>query len=290
MKFLPNPGWPDALYKLVTKQSKARRAKYSVTELIQSPQMLQLKRRHADEMTVDPADMLWRLFGSLIHGKLEKVGGLNALTEEGLIYDCKGVTISGQPDLYENETLWDYKTTSVYAVKEGVKPEWEQQTNIYAEMLRSYGFPVKSIRIVAILRDWSATAAKREDGYPQSQVKVMKVAVWPSSECKRFIAERVTLHEAAESLPDAKLPECTDEERWASPTKYAVMKDGNKRAVKLHDTQDAADAHAKELGSNHRVELRPGEYRRCVDYCECRPFCLQAGGGSVEDKLDKAGL
>ena len=48
--YLPKPkDWPDSLYKLCTTDAKTRRAEYSVTELIQPPQMLQLKRRHEAE-------------------------------------------------------------------------------------------------------------------------------------------------------------------------------------------------------------------------------------------------
>jgi hypothetical protein len=293
--YLPKPkDWPDALYRLCTTDAKTRRAKYSVTELIQPPQMLALKRRHEHEMVIDPADMLWRLFGKLLHGKLEAVAGSESLSEEGMVLEVAGVTISGQPDLYEAETVWDYKVTSTYAVKEGVKPEWEQQLNIYAHLFRAHGFPVKRLRIVAILRDWSATKAKREDDYPKRQVVVMPVELWDGAKCSEFILECVDTHELAAKHNDDMLSDlcpCSDADRWAKPEKFAVMKRGAKKAVKLHDTSEAAQAHAEQLGAGHTVEHRPGELVRCAEYCEAAPWCKQGGKGlTVNEAIERAGL
>jgi hypothetical protein len=289
--YLPKPkSWPDALYNLCTTDTKTRRADYSVTELIQPPQMLQLKRRHESEMTIDPADMLWRIFGKLTHGKLEAVGGSQALTEEGLIAEVGGVTVSGQPDLYEREIIWDYKVTSTYAVKDGPKAEWEQQLNLYACLFRRYGFAVKGLRIVAILRDWSATKAKREEGYPANQIQIIDVPVWDFTEAELFLCERVTIHNAAAVVSDEGLPQvfgCSDDERWMRPTKWAVMKKGAKKALKLHDNAEQAEAHALEVGGV--VEHRPGEYLRCAEYCEAAPFCKQLHR-SVDQVLTEAGL
>jgi hypothetical protein len=275
--YLPKPkNWPDALYKLCTTDTKTRRADYSVTELIQPPQMLQLKRRHENEMRIDPADMLWRIFGKLTHGKLEAVGGEQALTEEGLVAEVNKVTVSGQPDLYEREIIWDYKVTSTYAVKDGPKVEWEQQLNLYACLFRRYGFAVKGLRIVAILRDWSATKAKREEGYPANQVQVIDVDVWNAEQAEAYMAERVQHHEAARIATDLSLSTlfpCSDSDRWMRPTKWAVMKKGAKKALKLHDNAEQAEAHALEVGG--AVEHRPGEYLRCAEYCEAAPFCRQ---------------
>lgn len=63
---------------------------------------------------------------------------------------------------------------------------------------------------------------------------------------------------------------CTDEERWHKPDKWAVKKPGNKRALKLHDTREAAMAHA---GTTLEVEYRPGEDTKCLKYCSVAQFC-----------------
>jgi hypothetical protein len=307
MKYLDNPGLPAPLYSLLTSDVKARRAKFSVTELLLSPQMLQLRRRHDDEIVLDPLDNLWRLFGKLCHGKLEAHAGVNALVEEGLtlgVYDNgmieliskttepsrSFVTVSATPDLYEDETVTDYKFTSVWSVKDGIKDDWERQLNLYMLFFLLYGFSVKHLRIVAIARDWSAAAAKRDKDYPP-RVKVFKVKLWSKPECELFLRERVRLHEAAEKLPDDQLPPCTDEERWATKPVWAVMEKGKRRATKLHGTQQAADIHAASLPGSV-VQERPREYKRCENYCDAYSVCSQGGGKklTIDEKLDRAGL
>ena len=71
------------------------------------------------------------------------------------------------------------------------------------------------------------------------------------------------------------IPQCTPEERWLRPTKYAVMKKGRKRAIKLHDNETEAHGHAETLGKDHLVELRKGEAGRCEKYCPVALFCPQ---------------
>ena len=131
MKYQANVGLPNALYSLLTKDIHVTNADYSVTELIAPPRIIQLRRRHDNEITVDPYDRIWLLFGKLVHGKLEDHAGFNSLSEERLHTVIGGIKVSGAPDLYEDECIWDYKTTSLYSVKDGLKPEWEAQTNLY---------------------------------------------------------------------------------------------------------------------------------------------------------------
>ena len=42
-------------------------ADYSVTELLNPPRVRELKRRHYDEIEVDAADMVFALFGTVVH-------------------------------------------------------------------------------------------------------------------------------------------------------------------------------------------------------------------------------
>ena len=49
---------------------------------------------------------------------------------------------------------------------------------------------------------------------------------------------------------------------------------GRKSAVKLHDSQNDAWQHAREI-QNGYVEHRPGESVRCADYCPVARFCSQ---------------
>jgi hypothetical protein len=101
---------------------------------------------------------------------------------------------------------------------------------------------------------------------------VLPVFMWDPKFAKDYIVERISQHLYAR---DTKLPECTPEERWASPDKFAVMKPGGKRAVKLCDSKEEADDYGIQIGGPYSIEPRPGVSRRCIDYCICNSFCSQ---------------
>jgi len=56
------------------------------------------------------------------------------------------------------------------------------------------------------------------------------------------------------------------------------MKKGNKRAIKLYDSETQAEASLPTgiTAKNYFVEYRKGESKRCADYCNAFPFCTQA--------------
>jgi hypothetical protein len=81
------------------------------------------------------------------------------------------------------------------------------------------------------------------------------------------------MHQEAENTPSDKLLPCTPEERWERPTRYALMKKGRKRAIKLYDTEEDANGAVKE--KDHYVEYRKGESVRCENYCPVKEFCNQ---------------
>ena len=75
---------------------------------------------------------------------------------------------------------------------------------------------------------------------------------------------------------DDEIHECSPSERWASPDKWAVMKEGRKTAVKVCDTEEEALNFIEELEKDkdkHFVEERKGQDKKCSDYCACCEFC-----------------
>lgn len=271
---------PAPLVQAVSRHPREQKPnRISVSELIQPPQIRALTLRHEPELSEDAGDRIWALLGTLLHHALEKsaIGLKNLTTEEELTAEILGWTVIGHYDLSEmvldGELLTDYKLTSVWAVKEGVKPEWEAQLNIYAQLIRHAGRRVDQLQIVAIGRDWSKNKAKFDSTYPQQQVKVIAVPLWTEAETLNFITERVRLHQEAEK---GAWPECTPEERWARPTQWALMKKTQKKAVKLHDTKEAAYEHLLSMipGAYEVVE-RPGASVRCESYCSVSGVCQQ---------------
>ncbi len=240
----------------------------SVTQLIGPPLINQLSKEHWDELEEDVSDRIWSIIGSATHSILEHSATGECLTEERIKLDIDGTTVSGQADLYENETISDYKITSVWSVLKDIKPEWVAQLNCLKYLYESCGFKVGKLQIVAILRDWSKNKAGEGD-YPPCQVKVIPVEVWYPHVTLDYLRQRVALH----SKPAV---ECTPEEKWAKPTVYAVIKDGNKTAMRggLHETIESAEEFISEQkGTKCHIDIRPGENTRCTSYCLVNKFC-----------------
>jgi hypothetical protein len=245
---------------------------YSTTGLLKPPRLAALQKRHGESLIEDASDRVWSLFGQVVHTIIERAA-TDELVEKRLFMEVAGKTVSGQIDLYQGDTLWDWKTTSIYSGKDGPKLEWIQQGNINRLLCAENGIEVKKIQYVALYRDWSQMAAARKTEYPAKQIEIFNLEVWPLQETREFVEERIAAHEAAK----VELPNCSEEERWAKPEQWAVMKKGQKRAVKLHDTEEQAEAHIEMLGEDVKAstEHRPGEQTRCLFYCPVSAFCAQ---------------
>jgi hypothetical protein len=269
-------GLPKSIEQAVRNDPYSRGdAHISVSQLIGPARKRALEIRHADELTEDVADRIWSLMGQIAHGILERADH-EAWTEERLFITRHGWRISGQFDrvLLEDDGLCqDYKISSTWSVKDGVKPEWEAQANLYCLMLREHGYTVRRAQIVVVLRDWQKSKAKHDANYPQAPCVVLNVPMWSPEQGESYIVDRLTAHGNAQH----KLPQCTAEERWERPAKWALRKEGNKRATSLHDTQEEAEsarAAHKDAGKM-AVEHRPDESLRCMDYCAAAPHCRQ---------------
>lgn len=233
----------------------------SVTRLIQPPQIRWLLRDK--ELIEDASDLIWRLCGQVMHTILERANPGTAIQEKRVFSEVLGWRVSGQFDVLEETVLTDYKFTTVYA-RDG-KKEWENQINLlYALCLRN-GMQITKGQIIAIFRDWRPKERYTRDDYPQAQVGVIPVSLWPEAEAEAYLQERVRLHQL--DTP----PPCTDEERWMQPEKWALMQKGRKRAIKLFDVKPENIA----LDKMQYWEHRPGAYRRCESYCPASTFCPQ---------------
>jgi len=280
MQITNHANLPDAIVQAVVNDPyDAGDCNISVTSLIGPPQIRVLSRAHWDELEEDASDRIWALVGQIGHGILERAE-TSAITERRLFADIEGWRLSGQLDrlvLLPDGRLQDYKFTSVWACIDGAKPEWIAQLNVLRWLLEQNDYPpVRALETVAILRDWSKGKARAGGSYPQRQVRVLSVPIWPMPQVEDYLRERIHLHQRAETCAETSrpLPECTAEERWSKPDVWAVKKPGRKSAVKLYDSQNDAWQHAREI-QNGYVEHRLGESVRCADYCPVAQFCAQ---------------
>ena len=218
----------------------------------------------------------WAIIGTAIHKVLEHEGE-HEFIEESVSHDIEGITVTGRIDNYnmKDGIISDYKSVSVWKIKIADYDDWYKQGMIYAWLLTSQGFSVNKCRFIALIKDHSKREAKRDYLYPQKPIAVYEFAVTHERlmEIEAFIRGKISEYKLLKQLPDDGIPPCSPAERWEKPAKYAVKKDGQKKAVRLFDTLDEAETLAGKLGAGHFVERREGESARCAEYCVCCQFC-----------------
>ena len=271
--------------------SQTDQSKISITSLIEPPRIRQLKIRHWNEIEEDVSENIWRVFGGAIHQVLALAGQKgNRLMEERLSEWIGVKEITGRFDCYEegeHKTLQDIKVTSVWnIIFKSSQKNWENQLNCYCYLMRKAGFEPDWLQIVAILRDWTSSKAKKDPKYPQIPVAIIPVEIWSIEKQRAYIGERVALHIQAEELTDDKLPECTPEEKWQDKTTWAVYKGKNKTATKVCPSEENAQKFMADYNVQYpkailRLEKREGMARRCGEYCNMNEFCncYQEKGG-----------
>lgn len=249
-------------------------ADISVTGLLEPPLIRVLKNRYWDELEEDASDRIFSLLGQVVHKILERASEEQALAEKRFSIICEEWRISGGMDriVVKDGLIQDYKFVTVHKVKgkDTAPEEWVRQLNIYAEILRQNKIEVRALQIVAIFRDWSKLAAKREEDYPVNQVQVIDIPLIERELVLEYIQERVRLHQQADS---GDVLECTAEERWARKDTWAVVKKGAKRAHRVCESEEAAEFVVKEMGKDYSVVFREGESVRCAEYCPVSKFC-----------------
>lgn len=266
---------PQSIVNTVTYNKEKNEARLSVTDLIGSPLQRQLKLKHWDELQSDVSDMMWMLLGQSVHYILEKGAPKSSLSEQKIEMQFGDFTIIGIPDLYHDGIISDWKITSVYSFILGDKPEWEAQLNCYAFLLRHCGFDVKSLKINAILRDHQKSKSLASADYPSIPFQQVDIPLWNTVKTEMYISDRVALH----SKPAT---ECTDEEKWKRPTKYAVMKKNQKRAVRVFETQEEADK-LIETNKDYILEIRQGACVKCESYCSVNNWCEYYKPTTIEE-------
>jgi len=304
MRFTNRAGLPKSLVDVITADDfdprRVTENVYWLTKILMPPKVVELERRHYDEIEVDVTDKVSRIIGTALHDWISRrLDKTNRLSEEKAYIDlstfdvhtCRPKETIKQQDWYDKDTMYvsckldcydpdeeiveDYKTTKSWTVviDGGMKPDWIQQLNVYAYVLRKLGFPVKGARAVLWITDWQKSKAN-EERYPKAPIHISPATLLPDEEIEVFLKERVRAHVQALNVEkDDQIPECSPEERWSRPTTYAVMRTGRKTAVRVFDEMGMAEAKKAELGKDHYVEERPGCNTRCEGYCTVADFC-----------------
>lgn len=282
MKITNKHNLPQTFVNVLEKPSYSKGgANLSATELLSSPQIVQLRKMHAEELEQDAMDMVWSIIGTAVHHILEQGADENNQVEERIHAELDGWSLSGAIDLQrileDGIEVNDYKTVGVYGVM-NEKKEWEEQLNIYAWLVEKVKKqPVVGLKIIAIIRDWSRRDAETRANYPRTPVASIDINLWPMEQREEFIRNRIHAHSEALFAADtgADLPPCTPAEMWEKETVYALKKNGAVRAKSLHSTLEEAEAALEEAGKGFFIETRPGERTRCEYYCPVNNYCKQ---------------
>ena len=269
---------PQAFVEMAKQEYELAPNEYRVTSLLGGLRETMLLRRHNHEIEVDVADMVWLLFGTAVHNVLEHQKEADSeLKEERLKIQFGNYMLSGKFDIYcyDKKKITDYKTTSVWKIIYENFSDWRQQTLIYAYMLRLCGFPVDKAEIVAFLKDHSKKDARNKNGYPPLPVHSVKFGFIEGDfgEIEHWLCERFEEIAKLERLQDDDLPVCTMEERFNDGNKYAVMKKGRKTALRVLNTMEEAREWMENNQKGDYVDVRPGEDKKCNDYCFACDFC-----------------
>jgi hypothetical protein len=270
---------PDAFVKAIQNSRHNADKCLSATTLLKGTKEIILTDRHFDEITIDASDEVWAVFGTAVHAILEHQED-EAFKEESFSVDVLDYKVTGKVDRYDmkHETIEDWKTASVYKVLFKNFDDWKRQGLIYTWLLRQSGLNVRHIRFIALLKDFSKTSAKRDKNYPQSPVYVYEFDPTEDEMTSTEADIKAKVFDVSQNTDkkDDEIAECSPYERWTSPERYAVMKEGRKSAVKVFDLEIEAESFINEIEKDkdkYSIETRKGIDRKCDDYCPCASFC-----------------
>lgn len=257
-------------------ESHNKKGCLSATTLLKGVKEIIISERHWDELEQDCADMLWAVFGTAVHSMLEQEGETD-FTEELLTWTVSETLVTGRIDNYDmkRQMVTDYKTCSVWKWKFADFSDWRKQGLIYAWLLRKNGLECYKCRFIAMMKDHSKTEAKRDKEYPQFPIAIYEFEVTDDdiAEIDEFINRKVSEYEVYKKVDNCQIPECTEKERWYSGDKFAVTKDGNKKAFRVFDTEELAIQCKNSLEGKYHIEYRKGESKKCQEYCLCCDYC-----------------
>ena len=280
MKITNNKNLPEGIYRAILSSEQRdldERIDYTVTELLQPNKILLLRKRHDDEIIEDASDMIWKLFGRAVHYILEKGHSDSQVSVEKRFNTLIGdKVISGQVDVMEDDTLLDFKITSIWSYIYGSRLEdYTRQLNYYALLAERNGFKINNLKVIMLFRDWSQGKAEYDKNYP-GQVEEVEIERWSNEDIMIDLVAKLDSIESDEVREDDVIEPCSRAERWQRDDKWAVMKKGRKSAlnggicnseVEAVDFIDNLKGMHDLMRKQYYVEHRMGECVRCSRYC-----------------------
>jgi hypothetical protein len=222
-----------------------------------------------------------------INPEVLQEGDTPVYVEQRVEKEINDFTISGKYDLVLDGVLNDYKSTSVWTyIFDSNKDSYIKQGSIY-KWLSPDKITSDYININYIFTDWSAAKARADTkSYPQQKVLTKKYSLWSPEETQNWIANKLAAVALHSNTPQEGLPECTDEELWASETTYKYYKNPAKldRSTKNFKSMHEALIRKTDDGDVGIIKTVPGEVRHCR-YCPVVSICTQAESMLADGRL-----
>jgi hypothetical protein len=190
----------------------------------------------------------------------------------------RAYVVGGKFDMVMEGKVMDNKSTSAYAWVFGGKDEdYRLQGSIY-RWLNPDKITEDTIRINFIFTDWSAQDARANPKYPQSRVAYKEIPLLSVEETEQWVIWKLTQIQKYWKVPEAQVPECTEEELWRSAPKFKYYSDPTKTSGKstknFATLMEANQFWKADKGGKGIVITVPGEVKRC-GYCEAFDACTQ---------------
>ena len=284
----------------INSQYTAGRSDYTGTQLAKPARQVILEKENADKIIKDVSELTWSVFGTIGHEIMEN-STTHGITEKRFYSNYNGYVLGGQidgivpcgDDPYHVDVL-DYKFVNTWSVRYDGIEKWEQQQNIYKDLLERNGYRVRHLQILAIFKNWSEKE-KNQKKYPRREVMLYLLPVWEKGKAEELINEKIALLEEAKK----ELPLCTPEEQWRRGDTWAVVTEQGGRALSggVCSSKEEAINVAQTKYSNMKnigIEHRRAVAKNCESYCNAREFCTQYQkekelGQSIYEPLTKKG-
>lgn len=278
---------PESLVRIVKKTSYAPKPKrYGITTLLKGNTEIILSRRYWNELSEDVSDDMWALFGTMFHAYIEQHDN-TGYSEYKFVVPVSESYVVGVIDLLDkkNGVIRDYKTTTCWKI---VFQDYED----YRNQLLGYAWGIwkktkgKTLilkgQIIAFLRDWSKTKLLQSRGgnYPSKNIVTIDFDFTEQDiiDYDKFVLEKVKSLEKQKYWHTNELIECSEKEKWTTPTTYAIIKNDNKTASKVCESESEANKVIEtfmlnDTKSQYHIVERIGVDKKCVDYCRVRGIC-----------------
>lgn len=278
------------------------RGDFSVTQLLDHPRCVLLKRMYPDMVLDDVSGLVSSTAGKALHHWFEiKLRGENVFTEQQVMIpvpEC-GVTVSGTADIVElidtdpvRCIVSDLKHHKTWRWVSGDFTRLVWQLNLYYLGLthRYPGIVGRTIlRGLMPFTDWNRLdAARLGTRYPEKPFMVLETRPLPVRHIAGFVRDRVRRLLDFQGRPEVLWPDAGEEDVWQRTEAVKVYKRGGSRAVSGgvfkpgdYDTREQATAAATHFrdelterkGGAYEIRVQKSDRRRCSAYCPVASMC-----------------